>query len=247
MTEIIEAPAANGVVAPAKRTRASTAKKSVETPPAEATQITIRRLGTERILVPILGTAPLIVHAWSPKQKRAMLDAMQGVKRPKEHKNPEAEFESAMYRCMDGRYGVPSLAFKSAFVAASRYFGKSVPMTVLRQALFVAGVPSDDTTSTTLLTPIETVSPPRMREDPVRVGAGGTDLRYRPEFTQWSAVIDLTYVSSMIDRDSVLSLMEAAGMGVGVCEWRPERDGANGTFCLDESREIAVVPWSRSV
>jgi len=33
------------------------------------------------MLVPIVGLTPLIVHQWSEKAKRQMLDAQQGVKR----------------------------------------------------------------------------------------------------------------------------------------------------------------------
>ena len=42
-------------------------------------QIQISRIGTETIAVPLVGTAPLIVHQFSEKSKRQMLDAMQGL------------------------------------------------------------------------------------------------------------------------------------------------------------------------
>ena len=54
-------------------------------------QVSISRIGTETLRIPIVGTAPLIVHKFSEKSKRQMLDAMQGRKSPKEPKNPEAE------------------------------------------------------------------------------------------------------------------------------------------------------------
>lgn len=55
-------------------------------------QVSITRIGTETLLVPLLGTAPLIVNKFSEKAKRQMLDNMQGRKSPKQPKDPEAEY-----------------------------------------------------------------------------------------------------------------------------------------------------------
>jgi len=195
----------------------------------------IRSIDVERIMVPVLGTAPLIVHKWSEKAKRQMLDAQQGRKTVKEPRDPEADYRDSLYRTENG-FGVPVLAFKAATVGAARFFGKAVRMTELRQFLFMRGVPSDDKTS--ILTPI--TGEPRMREDMVRVGMG-TDLRYRGEFVEWSALLDITYVKTALSRDSVLSLVDAGGLGVGICEWRPEKRGQNGTYTIDPTRDVEVV------
>jgi hypothetical protein len=204
------------------------------TRPAAVTEI--QRIAAETIEVPIVGTAPLIVHQWSAKAKQQMLDAQQGRKNVKEARDPEKDYLSSLYETDDG-YGFPVLAFKAATIGAARYFGKAVRMTELRQFLFFAGVPSVDRTQ--ILTPI--TGEPRMREDMVRVGMGGTDLRYRGEFVEWSATLIVTYVTNSISRESVLSLIDAGGMGVGVGEWRPEKRGQNGTYGLDESRKVKVT------
>ena len=60
--------------------------------------IEIARIGTETLRVPIIGTMPLIVHNFSAKAKRQMLDAQQGRKTPKEARDPQAEYEAAFYR-----------------------------------------------------------------------------------------------------------------------------------------------------
>lgn len=200
-------------------------------------QVSISRIGTETIRVPIVGTAPLIVHKFSEKSKRQMLDAMQGRKTPKQSKDPQAEFEAAMYRHDDGGHGFPVIAFKAASVSACRFFGKAMPMTLARQCIFMdAEFSKADGQKLVRL-----VGDPHMREDVTRVGMGGTDLRYRPEFTEWSTVIDVTFVESMLTRESVLSLIDAGGMGVGVGEWRPEKKGDFGTFQIDDTREIEVL------
>jgi hypothetical protein len=200
-------------------------------------QIAISRIGTQTLRVPLLGTAPLIVHKFSEKSKLQMLDAMQGRKTPKQPKDPEAEYEAAFYRHDDDGYGLPVIAFKAASVSACRLFGKAMPMTQARQFIFMdAEFSKRDGQKLARI-----VGTPHMREDVVRVGNGGADLRYRPEFTEWQTTIEVTYVTSMLTKDSVISLIDAGGLGVGVGEWRPEKNGDFGTYGIDETREIEVI------
>lgn len=199
--------------------------------------VAISRIAAETLRVPILGVTPLIMHCWSEKAKRIMLDAMQGRRSPKEPKNPEAEYEAAFYRTKDGGFGFPTVAFKCATVEASRFYGKNVTKVGLRQSLFFTGEYSPDCNMS--LVPI--TGEPRMREDVVRVGMSGSDLRFRPEFPEWSTTLTVTYVTSALTRDSVLSLIDAGGLGTGVGEWRPEKDGDFGTYRIDPTRDVEVI------
>jgi hypothetical protein len=202
------------------------------------TEIQIARIGTETISVPIVGTMPLIVHNFSDKSKRQMLDAQQGRKSPKATRDPQAEYEAAFYRTKDG-YGFPVTAFKAATVGAARFYGKDVAQTQLRQFIFMRGAISENDPQA--LVPI--VGEPRMREDVVRLGgpSRSADLRYRPEFPEWSTTLEVTYVTSSLSRDSVLSLIDAGGMGIGIGEWRPEKRGDFGTYQIDPSKEVEVL------
>lgn len=205
--------------------------------------IEIDRIDAETLLVPIVGTSPLVVHRFSEKAKRQMLDAMQGRKSPKVAKDPEADYLGAFYRFPDtpegepasGQSGVPAIAFKGATIGGARFYS-GVTMTELRQFLFFRGELGVDGQQ---LFRIE--GEPRMREDVVRVNRGGTDLRYRPEYPEWSAILKVVYVKSALTRNSVLSLIDAGGMGVGVGEWRPERRGDFGCYQVDQNREVEVV------
>lgn len=216
-----------------------TAKKKDQaaTPEPETTaQVQIDRIGTETMLVPIVGTTPLIVHRFSEKAKRQMLDAMQGRKSPKEAKDPDAEYEACFYRLKDETYGFPVLAFKAATIGAARFYPRNaVTMTALKQFMFFRGEPGADGQSM-----VRIQGEPVMREDVVRVGRGGTDLRYRPQFTEWSTTLEVIYVVSALTRSSVLSLIDAGGLGVGVGEWRPEKDGEFGTYRVDPTRDVEV-------
>jgi hypothetical protein len=227
----------------ATRTKQSNGKAPAAKAPAvteDTPQVEINQIGVERLHVPILGTSPLIVHRFSEKAKRQMLDAMQGRKTPKLPKDPEAEYQAAFYRFADGGYGFPATGFKKATVGGARFYGKDVKMTELRQFMFFVGEIGVDGIQL-----VRIDGEPQMREDVVRVGNNGADLRYRPEFLQWRAVLDVIYVKSALTRGSVLSLVDAAGMGVGVGEWRPEKHGTSGTYRIDPDREIEVVEVER--
>jgi len=206
-----------------------------------AAAVQIDRIDSETLLVPIVGTAPLIVHNFSEKSKREMLERQQGKKKVKVNRDPVAEYEAAFYRIAneDGEdgYGFPVTAFKAATIGACRYYDKSVTMTALRQFLFFHGVLTK--ADPMPLVPIQ--GTPEMREDVVRLGgmARTADLRYRPVFPEWSCELRITYVKSSISKDSVLSLIDAGGMGIGVGEWRPEKRGEFGTYAIDTGHGAA--------
>jgi hypothetical protein len=202
----------------------------------------ISRIQAETIQVPIVGTSPLIMHNWSAKAKRIMLDKEQGKKKLKENRDPQADYLAAFYRIASEpgqpeRFGMPVTAFKQCTVSAARFYDKSVTMTALQQCLFFRGV----LTTADRQELVEVFGEPEMREDMVGVGVSGTDLRYRPVFNEWSTLLTVTYVKSMVDKGSVLSLIDAGGMGVGVGDWRPECRGTFGTFTVDESRDVTVI------
>lgn len=206
-------------------------------------RIEIAKIATTTMVVPIVGTSPLIVHNFSDKSKRQMLEAQQGKKSPKQIRDPQSEYEAAFYRIADeagvDRYGFPVTAFKAATVGAARFYGKDVKMTELRQFLFFHGL----LTKADPQQLVEIHGIPEMREDVVRLGgmARSADLRYRPQFVEWSAELKVTYVTSSLSESSVLSLIDAGGLGIGVGEWRPEKRGEFGTYAVDQSRDIEIL------
>jgi hypothetical protein len=185
---------------------------------AEALKIELPKLDLQRMEITIVGDSPLICHAWSAKAKKQMLDKqMKRARSKKEAKSPEQDYEDSFYRLLTGGYGFPAVAFKSAMVGACR-FVEGVKMTELRGALHIVGE----------LVPIE--GEPNPREDMVRVGMGTADIRYRPEFKEWKATLPIQFNASIISPEMIVNLLTLAGFGVGVGEWRPERNGQYGRF-----------------
>lgn len=188
---------------------ADTETKSVEVP----------RIKISRMNITLIGDSPLICHAWSEKAKKQILDKqMKKARGAREAKNPEQDFKDSLYPLPGGKgFGFPCVAFKAAAVGACR-FAEGIKMTEARGAFHVDGE------FATL------VGKPTMREDMVRVGMGVADIRYRGEFRTWRTVLTVSYNPDALSDEQIINLFNIAGFGIGVGEWRPEKDGSYGRF-----------------
>jgi len=81
--------------------------------------------------------------------------------------------------------------------------------------------------------------PPVMREDPVTVGNGNADLRYRGEFRNWSIDFILSYnVNGKYKLEDILNMINAGGCCNGIGEWRAEKDGVSGSFVVADAKAL---------
>lgn len=145
----------------------------------------------------------------------------------------------------DPLYGLPAMAFKMATISAARLYGKAVKMTELRQFMYFDGLQIKNEPNRMVV--IQGV--PQIREDYVRLAGINrpADLRYRGCFYNWRATLTVRYTKNLLDRSSLISLIEAGGMTVGVGEWRPERDGEFGTFCVGDGIQLLASDSNRVV
>lgn len=195
----------------------------------------------ERIIIPeielrtmkikVVGDSPLITHKWSEKAKRMMLDKqMKKATKAKDAKDPWMDFCEALY-WLDGmpeepteeditnaRFGFPACAFKAAAVDAGYQQEVLAKKTTARGAFHILG------------DLVEIKGVPEMREDMVRIGMGTADIRYRPEFKEWSAELVIRYNPNVMSAEQIINLINIGGFACGVGEWRPSKDGSFGTF-----------------
>ena len=67
-----------------------------------------------------------------------------------------------------------------------------------------------------------------------RSGMGTADLRYRGEFRNWYADIELSYTPAFgFTLEALVNILNAGGYACGVGEWRTERDGLYGKFHVE--------------
>lgn len=186
--------------------------------PTNVIGLAIPKIDIRQMEIKLIGDSPLICHAWSKKAIDMMLDKqMKKAKASKEAKDPQADYESSLYKLPDGGYGFPCVAFKAAAVGACR-FSDGIKMTEARGAFHVVGEFA------------KLDGEPRPRQDMVRVGMGTADIRFRGEFVTWSVKLLVAYNGAALSPEQIVNLFNIAGFGVGVGEWRPEKDGSYGRF-----------------
>ncbi len=185
-----------------------------------AIKVMIPKLDTRVFEVKLTGDSPLICHAWSDKAKRMMLEKQQKkAGKAKAAKDPEDDYRNSLYNHPDGGYGFPAVAFKNAAVSACRFV--DMKMTEARGAFHVLGE----------MVAIE--GEPNMREDMVRLNGKTADIRYRGEFKKWGCVLTVSYNGAFWSPEQIINLFNSAGFGVGVGEWRPEKNGSYGMFHVE--------------
>ena len=194
------------------------------------TEITIPPMNIQSLEVVLVGDSPLVVHAWSDKAKKMMLDKQMKKAMPKkEAKSPERDFIDSLYwyspkpesptleDVQKGQFGFPAIAFKAAAVDACSHV-EGVTKVAARGAFHIDGD----------LVRIE--GTPTPREDMVRIGMGVADIRYRAEFRTWRVRLPIRYNANVISAEQIVNLFETAGFAIGVGEHRPQRDGQCGRF-----------------
>ncbi len=213
------------------------AKKTAETEAAkpQATQvseISIEQPRSYTVALEVAGPA-LIQNAFSQKAIEQMLRKHMGLTTQREKKVPRQCIEDATIRNTKGDVCIPVAAFKKGMLTASTLV-KGLKKTHLRIALYVVGKSIPITYEATV---------PRM--DMVRTSgiSRAPDVRFRPMFENWKARLVLQH-SDAIPVQTVVDLLNRAGQ-VGVCEWRPEKDGTFGTYKvvrhISAKKEIAEV------
>ena len=180
--------------------------------------------------VSIKGASPLVTHAWGAKAVRQMLEQQMMTAEEKKKsrqnrkaKDPKEDFEQARY-VVNGKDAFPVSGVKKAMIEAGYAVG--IAKSRIRQAMFVTG---------DLDTNFSEIKCKKifMREDVVRVGPFNkrtTDLRYRPEYRDWTMKLFIKFRRDMIDEQRIATLLQNAGFSIGLGEWRPQKDGNFGMF-----------------
>jgi hypothetical protein len=193
---------------------------------SKSVSVEVVEFSIRQVTIPIVGISPLIVHAWSEKSKRMIADKQAGKAKNKKHeiRNPEEEYESAKHISASGWEGFPAAGFKASMIRGAKMIGMVMKDT---QTSFFINAECEETQ----LVRIHGES--RMRTDMVRVGMGSSDIRYRPEYPDWYAELNIEFNEGIVSIDQLHQLVKAAGYGCGVGEMRPERGKFNyGRFKL---------------
>jgi hypothetical protein len=194
----------------------------------QAKTVEIVDFSIKEVTIPIVGISPLIVHAWSEKSKKMIADKQAKKAKSSKHelRNPEEEYQQAKHIAADYWEGFPAAGFKAAMIRGAKIIGMVMKDT---QTSFFIKADCEETQ----LVRIHGKS--RMRTDMVRVGMGASDIRYRPEYPEWTAELTIEFNEGTLSLDQIYQLVKAAGYSCGVGEMRPEKGKFNyGRFKLTE-------------
>lgn len=222
-----------------------------------ASKVGIRRMELTTVKMTIKGTTPLIMHAWSDKARREMIDKQMGKAKKTKHeiKIPvndainacywlsekpanganDEEAEANWNAAIEGgaRFGFPVTGIKQSIIMGAKRGGLDVVATELRGSFFLAGATDASTTDMAEIVG----DAPWIREDVVKVGSMSkvADIRYRPQFDNWEIPLLMTYnVNGKYSIEQLMSCIDVGGFACGIGEWRPERDGQMGMYQLKE-------------
>jgi len=182
----------------------------------KAKQIDLKDFNIRRVIIQIVGTSPLITHKFSEKARKMMEDKQQGKSKTSKHeiRIPEEDYENAKHKSPQGWDGFPAAGFKAAMIRGAKAIG--LVMKDTQTSLFIEA----DCMETQL---VRINGESRMRTDMVRVGNGAADVRYRPEYLEWSAILTVEYNEGIVSVEQIHQMIQAAGYGCGIGEMRPER------------------------
>lgn len=197
----------------------------------------------------IAGTSDLIVHKFSAKAQKKILDKQMGVATPApKKKDPFEEFVDSLYIIDDakirrlprisagqtwpyvkGAFGFPASAFKQVMVGCCKHVDGIAPATV-KAAVHVMGE----------LVPIQ-YEDLIMRQDTVnnktRFGRKIADIRFRGAFQEWEMDLEISYDERLITMEQVALLIANGGYYIGIGENRPgspEKPGNHGMFAIGD-------------
>ena len=207
-------------------------------------RIEIPQMNIQNFTLSLVGTTPLISHAWSQKAKKMILNKqLKKASTGREIRRPAYDFAESLYWLSEkpdleglpdeecqrilaevipkSKFGFPVLAFKASAIDAGYQQGSLDKKTTARGAFHIQGE----------FAVIEGIPTPRT--DMVRIGMGSADITFRAEFKSWRTTLPITYNASAISIEQIVHLFNLGGFANGVGDWRPAKDGSFGRYRVE--------------
>jgi hypothetical protein len=186
------------------------------------------------INVEIRGTSPLLIHRFSEDSEQAKSSRRTMV----QTRDPREEATKVAYIAKDGTYYFSAFSIPGAMGNA----GANHKMRGSRKSMrFV--VPSAVRVTTEAITILNGNGPAKDFEvdaRPVTIPATkGRIMRYRPRFDCWGAKFTLTLDENQLSIEDAHTLLNEAGVGIGIGDFRPEKRGPFGCFRVVEFKEAS--------
>lgn len=192
-------------------------------------EIVISPINRKKMVVKVkaIKGSTLIVHRRSPETVMDFTarerEAKKGTVKKKKLRNLDKEYEDCFHYTEDKKYGFPVAGFVGGilFVAPSL----DVYTTDIKRGIRLLGDMCE----------LEYEKLNRRIDTPNREGRNRTpDIRHRPEFVNWSTSLLIEYNADLFTPKQVINLINQAGFGAGIGDWRPSAPKSTGSFGMYE-------------
>ena len=193
----------------------------------------------------ITGTAPFVQNKFSQKARDQIIGTQKAGsvasgKKVREPKDFDAVYEGAMHRSREGWCGIPAGAFRNAMISACRTVGYKMTHAKLAAFVLADGFDVDDGTPL-----IKIDGTPKRHTTYARNDNGSVDIRVRPMWEEWAAIVRIRFDADMFSHTDLANLMMRVGMQVGIGEGRPDSKNSAGmgwgTFSIEERAGVKAA------
>jgi|SRR5215813_10125722 len=172
--------------------------------------------------IEIIGISPLLMHKFDEND----------LKSPSKNKNitPIEQAEKFAYKTEDGNLYVPMECIYACLINGGKFskLGKN-KITTLRSSLVPAGINMVD--KICLLGTKEFTVDSRAAVNP---STGGRVMVHRPRLDEWKLSFSLDVDTNLFPESAVRTIVDDAGIRVGLLSFRPERKGYFGKFKVEK-------------
>lgn len=196
-------------------------------------QIEIAPITMGRITCCLIGY-DIIMHRYSKKAREQLLFPKGRINSAEKAENlkhdPLGEYRECFYRNRDSSepalFHLPTGMFSKALAAAAL----DMPGASKAQILRLASVTTRQ---------INVFGVPQMFMAMTRSSdmARTPDVRTRPVFPVAACKIEIEFVSSLLKQNQIVNLLAAAGVIVGIGDWRPQKGGPHGKFRIVDAND----------
>jgi hypothetical protein len=204
------------------------------------TVLEIQAIEMRHIVFNVCGASPMIMNRFSQKAWRELLfpsgrKSTAELEQSLKH-DPIAEFRGAVYMNRDNKrptaIHVPNGAFHGALASAALDIPGAAKAKIERLTRVV------DVT-------IDLFGLPQVFCAMVRNSdmSRTPDVRTRPIFPRWACRVSVSYVRAVLSERTIANLFGAAGLIVGIGDWRGQKGGPFGSFrlCGDGDAEFTNI------
>lgn len=190
-------------------------------------KIEIQAINKKEVTVQIVGKTPLLMDRFPEAVKDAILAKQTGLAKAgkKTVRNTKKETIEAIHVTNKGKTGFPAAGFKKAMMGVTSFVGDKFFSKKL-----VMGLQIVNTEDGLILI--------KSRKQDVLQHNIGHNVKFSPQFHDWSCELKIQYDANNIGADDIVTLLDYAGFYCGVGAWRPCcKDGGTGNFGMFEVKK----------